>query len=542
MKRWLFFSFLLLACLAALGYWWLFRPPPPISDGELLTYLPPTAEIAVFQRSLETDWLRLRRSAWFRKLTLRPELRKFAHKQGFDKEALSDAERWILDVIGERVLAGYVPDPQRPGRYSIFALAPVGTRAKRLEMWAEVLQHGEKAGFKMISSNHNGQEIVRVTVEDWPPNVVVKYAKARGVVVIVFSESENTLERYLDSGVLRKRRWGEAPPRLEGAGAMLQSELGGWLTGRLHGQVGLWRDRRGCFVWALDTSEISGFRLTARVPLASTPQASAVTSVTTSGLLRRLPANALLTAGGAFNEWAAVAEAFAAFFQPALASFPREWLASLRESAPWVGDRFAAALLPWQPMSSKLPIPVPQWAVAVEAPDQKAARAAIVDGLEELNLRTGWQLSLKPAERDGVLLDRVASASNKLAKQIERWPAMTFDGGMLLAVSLEDLLLSMLVPRGTEATTPANCALSWQVARTCQAARGTLSAYTLFLLVSGNEPPPALAPWLPRIEFAIDALTGLRSLEVTGKAEAGKAYLTAQATYEDPVPSPTAGK
>jgi hypothetical protein len=69
-----------------------------------------------------------------------------------------------------------------------------------------------------------------------------------------------------------------------------------------------------------------------------------------------------------------------------------------------------------------------------------------------------------------------------------------------------------------------------------------LSAYTLFLLVSGGEPPPALAPWLPRIEFALEALGGLRTLDLNGKVEADKARLTAQATYEDPTPSPMLNK
>jgi hypothetical protein len=288
----------------------------------------------------------------------------------------------------------------------------------------------------------------------------------------------------------------------------------------------------------LDTSEIGGFRLTARVPLASTPRASGATSVTTSGLLRRLPPNAMLTVGGAFNEWAAIAESFAAFFQPKLADYPRQWLSELRDNAPWVGDRFAAELLPWQPLSNKLPIPVPQWAFAVEAPDQKVARAAAVDGLEEINLRTDWQLTLNTVERDGLRMDRVGSTSKKLAKQIEHWPAMTFDGGMLLAASLEELVPSMLVPRGTEAATPSDCALSWQVARTSQAVRGTLSAYTLFLMVSGNEPPPELAPWLPGIEFAAEALAGLRALDATGNVSAGNAHLSVQATYEDSAPSP----
>ena len=115
------------------GVYWVLKPQRTVSDYDLLSCLPPAAEIVVFQRSLETDWLRLRHSAWFRTMMSRPELKPFAHQHGFDKPELSDAERWILDLIGMRVLAGYVPDPQKPGRYSIFAFAPVGNRAQRLE-------------------------------------------------------------------------------------------------------------------------------------------------------------------------------------------------------------------------------------------------------------------------------------------------------------------------------------------------------------------------------------------------------------------------
>ena len=516
------------------GVYWVLKPQRTVSDYDLLSCLPPAAEIVVFQRSLETDWLRLRNSAWFRNMMARPELKPFAHQHGFDKPEMSDAERWILDLIGMRVLAGYVPDPQKPGRYSIFAFAPVGNRAQRLEMWAEIIQHGGRAGFALTGSRHAGAEVVRVTVKDWPENLVVKYTKVHGIIIAVLSESEDTLERYLDRDIPRTPRWNEPPKPLQGMAADFLKEFGEQMDDESYrSQRGLCRQHKGLFAWSIDTTTLGTIMVNTHAPLVSPPPLKASSPITSSGLVKQLPARPMLTISGRLGEWWAAVTAHTAFFDPAAGQSVQQSMLRFHETAPWVGDHFALASLQWQAIASNLPVPAPQWAVAVECYNEKQARLGIQDALQDLNSRFDSQLALSPTDANGVLVDRLTAGNSPLSKQIERWPVMSFSEGVLLAASDTEYLVPMLTPKPWSDQTADENRLRWQVSATTQAVRGALAAYQIYRLFSKNQPSPAVALWLPRVELAASALAGLRTVNATCKIENGAAYFSMQAVYDE---------
>jgi hypothetical protein len=526
MKRW-WIAVLVPAAIIAGVATWFFRPPREVSNGELLTYLPPTAEIAVLQRGLEESWLNVRKSLWFKKLIERPEFRKFAKKNRLDRAELSDTEQWILDVFGERALVGYVPDGQLPGRYSIFAFAPIGNRAKRLELWADIIQRGEKSEFKMVSSLHKGQEIVRLSVEGWPPNLIVKYAKIRGVVALVFSESEDALERYLDA---RGPTSGSSP-----VASAIVVELGrlGWL------QAGACNGRGGLLRWALESAEPGKLRLTAVAPLCSTPSAPAGAAATMP-LVSYLPEDSLLKMSGRLSEWSAVVESFIAYFRPDVGGDIRQRLEQMRARAPWLGDHFAAGVPSWQPVSERIPVPAPQVSLAAECLDEKQAQVAINALILDINRRGRVEIAVMPITVKGRKAQQVVAQSEKLAEQITRWPVLSFSEGALLAATGADLMDRMLADKAPAASRSQGNSLFWQVALTRQAARSALSAYTVFLLFTGNQPPPVVAPWLPRIEFALEALAAVRTVIAAGRIDGSDARVVLDAVHED-LPAAKAG-
>lgn len=519
--------------MAGLVYWVL-RPARVIGDYELLGCLPPTAEIAVFQRSLETDWLRLRTSKWFQGMMARPELKEFARHHGLDKSEPSDAERWILDVIGGRVLAGYVPNPQKPGRYSVFAFAPAGNRAQRLELWAEILQHGSKSGFMLTSTRHAGAEVIRVTVKDWPEDLVVKYTKLHGIIVAVFSESEDTLERYLDRDAPAPLGWNEQPKPLQGMAADFFKEFAEQMDDESYrSQRGLCRGRNGLFAWSIDTTNLGTITINTHAPLISPPPLKSAGSVTSSALLKQLPASQLLTVSGRLGEWWAAAAAHAGFFAPANGQSMQQALTRFREAAPWMGDYFALSFLQWQAIAPNLPVPAPQWAAAVECYNEKQARTGIQDALQDFNSRFESQLALAPADAGGIIVDRLTAGNMAISKQIVRWPAMRFNEGALFAASDTDLLLPMLAPKPSNEKLGEENRLRWQVKATTQTIRGALDAYSFYRLFAKNQPPPAAAAWLPRVELAVGALSGLCTVNGTCKIENGAAYFSVQAIYDE---------
>ncbi|MBI5686281.1 MAG: hypothetical protein HZC54_14505 [Verrucomicrobia bacterium] len=527
------------------GVYWLLKPDEVVSDYDLLACLPPAAEAAVYQRSLETDWLRLRNSNWFRVFMARPELKKFAQQHGFHKRELTDGERWILDLIGERVLAGYVADPQKPGRHSLFVFAPIGTRTKRLEMWAGLIQAGGRAGFKMTGSRHGNVEVVRVTVKDWPENVVVKYAKVRGVIAAVLSESEDALERHLDRGMPKARGWNEQPKPLEGMAAEFFKEFGERMSDESYrSQHGLWRRPNGLFAWTIDTTNLGTIAVNTHAPLSSPPPLTATNSITSSALVKQLPPNPMLTICGRLNEWTAAVVAHATVFDHATGHAAQQQVLRLRANSPWMGDPFALATLPWQPIALHVPLPAPQWALALECYNEKQARAGVQDALQILNGRTGLQFALGAADVRGTIVDRLSSESKLLKNEIERWPVMGFNEGVLFAASNADLLLPMLIPKPLREQNTDDNRLRWQVAATTQAVRNAMSAYSLYRLINNSPPPAALAPWLDRMDAAVDALAGLRTLSATTKIESCAAYLSVEAVYEDlsPVTGATSSK
>lgn len=526
--------------LVAGGVYWLLKPAEVVSDNDLLGCLPSKAEIVVYQRSLETDWLRLRTSNWFRVFMGRPELKKFAQQHGFDKSELSDGERWILDLIGDRVLAGYVDDPQKPGRHNLFIFAPIGRRAKRLEMWADIIQRGGRAGFVMTSSRHGDAEVVRVTVKDWPEKLVVKYTKVRGIIVVAFSETEDTLERHLDRGIPKARGWNEKPKPLEGMAAEFQKEFGDRMGDESYrSQHGLWQRPNGLFAWTIDTTNLGTIGIHTHAPLAAPPPLNPTGLITSSGLLKQLPSNPMLTICGRLNDWSAVVVAHAACFDPATAQAVQRQMSRLRSSAPWMGDHFAVASLPWRPIAVHVPLPAPQWALALECYNEKQARTGVQDGLQQINGKTDLQFALDSADVQGTLVDRLTSESKSLKNEIGFWPAMGFGENVLFAASSAELLLPMFREKPwREANTDSN-RLQWQVAATTQAVRNTLSAYSLYRLINGSEPPGALAMWLPRIDMALDALAGLRSASAAVKVENGAAFVSIEAVYEDLSPVAT---
>ncbi|MCX6900382.1 MAG: hypothetical protein NT105_17010 [Verrucomicrobia bacterium] len=531
--------------LVAGGVYWLLKPAEVVSDHDLLGCLPPKAEIAVYQRSLETDWLRLRTSNWFRGFMARPELKKFAQQHGFDKGEISDSERWILDLIGERVLAGYVADPQKPGRHSIFAFAPIGTRTKRLEMWADIIQRGGRAGFTMTASRHGDVEVVRVTVKDWPENLVVKYAKVRGIMFAVFSETEDTLERHLDHGIPKARGWNEKPKPLEGMAAEFYKEFGERMSDESYrSQHGLWRQQNGLFAWTIDTTNLGTIGINTRAPLVSPPPLNPTNSITSGSLMKQLPSNPTLTICGRLNEWSAAVVAHASFFDPTIGHRVQQQLLRLRGNSPWMGDHFALASLPWRPIAVHVPLPAPQWALALECYNEKQARTGIQDALQNLNARTDLQFALRSVDTHGVIVDGLISESKALKNELERWPAMSFSEGVLFAASDPDLLLPMLTEKPWREQNTDDNRLRWQVAATMQAVRSTMSAYSLYRLINGSQPPAVLAPWVPRIDMAVDALAGLRTASAATKIENGAAYVAVEAVYEDlsPVASSASNK
>lgn len=520
--------------LVSAGVYWLLKPAEVVSDYDLLACLPPTAEAAAYQRSLETDWLRLRTSNWFRVFMARPELKKFAQQHGFDKRELSDGERWILDLIGERVLAGYVADPQKPGRHSVFVFAPIGRRTKRLEMWADLIQRGGRAGFTMTSSRHGNAEVVRVTVKGWPENVVVKYAKVRGVIVAVFSESEDTLERHLDRGMPKARGWNEQPMPLEGMAAEFHKEFGDRMSDEAYrSQHGLWRRQNGSFAWTIDTTNLGTIAVSTHAPLSSPPPLNATNSITSSALMKQLPPNPMLTICGRLNDWTAAVVSHAAFLDPAAGHAMQQQTLRLRANSPWMGDHFALASLPWKPIALHIPLPAPQWALALECYNEKQACIGVQDALQSLNGRTGLQFALRSADVSGTIVNRLTSESKSLEKEIERWPVMGFSEGVLLAASDASLLTPMFTQKPWREQNTNDNRLRWQVAATTQAVRNTMSAYSLYRLINNSEPPAAVATWLPRIDMAVDALAGLRTATATTKIENGTAYISVEAVYED---------
>jgi hypothetical protein len=516
------------------GVYWLLKPEETVSDYDLLACLPPAAEVAVYQRSLETDWLRLRNSNWFRVFMSRPDLKKFAQQHGFDKPALSDGERWVLDLIGERVLAGYIADPKKPGRHDLFVFAPISPRTKRLEMWADLIQRGGRAGFTMTSSRHAGVEVVHVTVKDWPKNLVVKYAKAGGVIVAVFSESEDALERQLDRGLPKPRAWNEQPKPLEGMAAEFYREFSGRMSDESYrSQHGLWRRPNGLFAWTIDTTNLGTIAVNTHAPLASPPPLNATNAVTSSALMKQLPPHSILTLCGRLDAWTSAVVAHTTAFNPAAGRDAQQQILRLRADSPWMGDHFALAALPWQPIALHVPIPAPQWALALECYNEKQARMAVHTWLQTLNVRTGLQFTLRPADAHGTIVDQLASESRSLEKEIDRWPAMGFNEGIVFAASHKDLLSPMLTPKPARETNTDENRLRWQVAATTQTLRSALSAYSLYRLVNRGEPPPALAPWLDRADMLVDALAGLRTATATARIEGDAAYISAEAVYED---------
>lgn len=524
--------------LAAAGVYWILKPEEVASDYDLLACLPPSAEAAVFQRSLETDWLRLRNSNWLRALMARPDMKKFAQQHGFDKTALSDGERWILDLIGERVLAGCVADPQKPGQWNVFVFVPAGSRAQRLEMWANLIQRGGRAGFTMTRSIHAGVPVVRVTVKDWPQNLVVKYAKAGGIILAVFSESEDTLERYLDRRVPKMLRWNEQQKPLEGLAAEFQKEFGDRMSDESYrSQHGLWRRPNGLFAWTIDTTNLGTIAVDTHAPLTSPPPLTATNSVTSSALAKQLPHNPLLTLCGRLSDWTAAVVAHTAVFDPAASRTAEKQMLQLRTGSPWMGEHFALAMLPWQTIALHVPLPAPQWALALECYNEKQARAGVFDAVQLLNAHTGLQFTLGPADTQGLIVDRLGSESKLLRHEIERWPAMGFSDGLLMAASDAALLPPMFTPKPWREPNTDDNRLRWQVAASTQAVRNTLSAYSLYRLVNHSEPPPALAPWLDWLDLAVDALAGLRTASATTKIENGAAYLSLEAIYADLSPA-----
>jgi hypothetical protein len=522
--------------MAGLVYWVL-KPTPPVSDYQLLGCLPPAAEVAVFQRSLETDWLRLRTSKWFQVMMSRPELKEFAHKHGFDKNEPGDAERWVLDVIGGRVLVGYVPDPQKPGKHNIFAFAPVGNRAQRLELWAQVLQHGGRSGFALTSTRHGEAEVVRVTVKDWPENLVLKYTKFRGIIMAVLSETEDTLERYLDREAPKAPGWNEQPKPLQGMAADFLREFAEQMDDESYrSQRGLCRLRNGLFAWSIDTTNLGTILVNTHAPLLSPPPLKAPANVTSSSLVKQLPAGPMLTISGRLSEWWAVVAAHVGFFAPADGQAVEKSLVQFRDTTPWIGDHFAIASLRWQPITSNLPVPVPQWAAAVECYNEKQARSGIQDALQGLNSRFETQWALAPADAAGIIVDRLTAGDGAFARQITRWPAMKFSEGVLLAASDMDSLVPMLTPKPWGDQSGDENRLRWQVTATTQAVRGALDAYAFYRLFSKNRPPPAVELWLPRVQMALDALSALSTVNGTCKIENSTAYFSAQAVYNELAP------
>jgi hypothetical protein len=526
--------------LASGGVYWLLKPEESVSDYDLLSCLPAKAEAAVYQRSLETDWLRLRNSNWFRVFMARPELKKFAQQHGFNKSALSDAERWILDLIGERVLAGYVPDTQKPGRHNFFVFAPIGRRAKRLEMWADIIQRGGRAGFTMIASRHGTTEVVRVKVKDWPENLVVKYAKVSGIIVVAFSETEDALEHHLDGGMPKARGWNEQPKPLEGMAAEFHKEFGDRMSDESYrSQHGLWRRPNGLFAWTIDTTNLGTVGISTHAPLASPPPLTATNAITSSSLTKQLPPNPMLTVCGRLNDWFAVAAAHTTVFNTAGGHDIQLHLLRLRESSPWMGDHFAVASLPWRPIALHVPLPAPQLAAALECYNEKQARTGLRDAVQQLNHHTGLQFMLSATDAHGATVERMVSESKLLKDEITQWPAMGFSGGVLYAASNADLLEPMLTQKPWREQHTDDNRLRWQVAATTQAVRNTLSAYSLYRLINSSQPPAALASWLDRLDMIVDALAGLRTVNATAKIENSAAYISLDAVYEDI--SPVAG-
>ena len=52
-------------------------------------------------------------------------------------------------------------------------------------------------------------------------------------------------------------------------------------------------------------------------------------------------------------------------------------------------------------------------------------------------------------------------------------------------------------------------------------------------MFSKNQPPPAVAEWLPRVDLTVSLLSGLRTINVTCKIENGAAYFSVQAVYDE---------
>lgn len=517
-----FTTVVLLLLAGYVAYQVLLGHPTIVTDQDLLNLLPPPAEVVVLHRDLRQDWRRLRATNWSRKLMARPELRKFAHKNGLDRPELSDAETWILDVIGERVLAACVPDPASAGRYSVFAFAPVGARAKRLELMADLIQRGQKAGFQMVTTDHHGQPVVRVTVEDWPPNLTVKYTKLHGIVVMVFSETANTLEEYLGGQI--------TAPGVESLAGELGAELGllNWVQiGACRGRVG------GPLRWVLETAGADRLRLTTGMPLAGPPLARVEGGVPIATLAGRLPDGALMRVRGRWSEWLTVAAAYVPFFVPERQHAAQSALGRLKENAPWMGDTFAAALLPGQVMSTKLPLPVPQLAAAVECGDARQAQAGIERGVMDLNKQSKLMLALQATTVAKSPAQRVISQSPDLAGQITRWPVFGFVENAVLAASGDDILGGMLARGTTGAPRGEESSMAWEVRPTLQMTRGLIAAYSLSQMFTGQTPPPHVAAGLARLELAMAVLDAVPAATITAQADGAVARLVVEVSHAD---------
>jgi hypothetical protein len=401
-------------------------------------------------------------------------------------------------------------------------------------MWADIIQRGGRAGFVMTTSRHGDAEVVRITVKDWPEKLVVKYTKVRGIIVVVLSESEDTLERHLDRGIPKALSWNEKPKPLEGMAAEFQKEFGEQMSDESYrSQHGLWQRPNGLFAWTIDTTNLGTICIHTRAPLTSPPSLNATSVITSSSLLKQLPANPMFMICGRLNDWSAAIVSHAACFDPAVAQSVQRQMLRLRSKTPWMGDHFALVSLPWRPIAVHVPLPAPQWALALECYNEKQARTGVRDGLQEINNTTGLQFALNSADVQGTLMDRLTSESKLLKNEIEFWPVMGFSENVLYAGSSSELLPPMFREKPWREANTDNNRMQWQVAATLQALRNTLSAYSLYRLINGSEPPADLAVWLPRIDMAMDALSGLRSAGAAAKIENGSAFISVEAVYED---------
>lgn len=509
-----------LSGLAGVVVYHVWLPSPLVSNESLINLLPATADVAVLHRDLETDWRRIRGSNWFKKLIARPEVKRFAHKNRLDRAELSDTEKWILDLVGDRVLAATVANPAQPGRYDIFAFAPIGGRAQRLELWADLIQRGQKAGLRLVTSDHQKQQIVRVLVEDWPPDLVVKYTKLRGVAVISISESEDTLERYLDGQT--------TPPGVESLAVELGGELGlvGWL------QIGAWRSPVGPMRWVLESVEAGQLRLTTLAPLAGPPPAKVEGGMASAALAARLPADALMRLRGRLSEWSAIAAAYVSLFAPDRKDVAQGVPGWLKENAPWLGDAFAAGMLPGRVMSAKLPLPVPQLAVVVENLDERQAQAGIERFVMDLNKRHKMNFALQAATVGKSPAQRLVLQSPEAA-QVKRWPVFSYAENALLAASGDDILAGMLARGTARITQGGENSLVWEVEPTVRMARGALAAYTLAQMFTGQQTPPDLAQGLTRLDLVLDVLGGVRKMTAKGRVDGTAARLVMDLSCED---------